>query len=814
MQLWGGQMRQRCYSTNLGTILDDTAVCSPGLNSSNTWNPAINRQGAATGLRVCPQGSECLALMQPRFQGQHHDNIGASTSVILQIVTLKGWIKNLTRLQEAFSPLMLLPYLAMLLFGPMYLIFMFQVVLIKTLAELRHAEHNKQLRFLSARRSAVSLSVSFSLWADITICSSVLARNSRMKRYVVSNGFDYRFRAYVQVRFSYSHWHSQCASVIMGEVPGSNVLAAHKELEIAETQRIDPLLAEDPTKQTKKRKLRTKSSLLRRLAMSKTLESSISGVIVLNTVSMMMDMDRKSFTGTLWQNDDDFRKYLGSLEILNIIFTSIFTVECLVKIVGMGRDAIHGDHLFWPGAQLAFFRNGFNIFDFFVVILTGIQIPDSMVLVRCYLLGGGDASACSSGNAGVSILRMFRLARLVRLLRMFPQVQQQVMNLITIARPAAAQSVLIFIFIVIFAIMGKDLLGTHLIGPPSDLSQVVIRSRVYVRSKLLPGNFSRVHPARVLQVQEHLSLPVQVEVVTGWSMFGSIFGTLWVRLSDSKWDELNGWTEEECQRQSRRDLNEVESVCEGGVMVGVVPRANFETMQDGLLTTFQLFALEDWPVIAMQARLSIGPAGEVFVYVILALGNLLLLNVFVAIVSLGFAAAAKDAAKKKARGIQNSLLPPPSLSPPPPPLESGNSDNTFSMAGVPLRVCGLAAGGQNDPTIRYYMGVFVTSKLFDRAILGGIVLSTVLLSIETYPPVTGAMRNVINDANTAANILFAVELILKVVWFGPINYIQNGWNKMDAFIVFTSLIDEILSSVAAGLLTAGEFYAALCKQHL
>jgi hypothetical protein len=76
------------------------------------------------------------------------------------------------------------------------------------------------------------------------------------------------------------------------------------------------------------------------------------------------------------------------------------------------------------------------------------------------------------------------------------------------------------------------------------------------------------------------------------------------------------------------------------------------------------------------------------------------------------------------------------------------------------------------------------------------------------------MRNVINDANTAANILFAVELILKVVWFGPINYIQNGWNKMDAFIVFTSLIDEILSSVAAGLLTAGEFYAALCKQHL
>ena len=42
-----------------------------------------------------------------------------------------------------------------------------------------------------------------------------------------------------------------------------------------------------------------------------------------------------------------------------------------------------------------------------------------------------------------------------------------------------------------------------------------------------------------------------------------------------------------------------------------------------------------------------GVSGELFVYVILAVGNLLLLNVFVAIVALGFGDAAKDVAQMK-----------------------------------------------------------------------------------------------------------------------------------------------------------------------
>ena len=90
-QMWGGQMRQRCYDIHQGLLLDSNRACSPGLPAENPWNPLANGPDAASGFNVCPQGAECLTLMDQRFQGQNYDDIGRSMSVILQVITLKGW---------------------------------------------------------------------------------------------------------------------------------------------------------------------------------------------------------------------------------------------------------------------------------------------------------------------------------------------------------------------------------------------------------------------------------------------------------------------------------------------------------------------------------------------------------------------------------------------------------------------------------------------------------------------------------------------------------------------------------------------------
>jgi hypothetical protein len=383
------------------------------------WNPASGNSSDAPGLVACPAGAECLALMDFRFQGQNYDNIGAAMSVILQFMTLKGWVQQMLRVQSGFSPVMIFFFLSMLVAGPLYMVLMFQVVLIKTLSDLRAADQKRQLLLLDAQRKNVALSVMYTTWADITVYAAVLARNPKMRRYLRANGCDFRFRSYVQVRRSYTHWHGFCASVIMGEKPTATAAlhAAQQELDkdasaLARMSRSDTLVVEGEEgvlgqqgKRKKRAGKRRKKSWLRKLAMSKRLETGVSGIILLNTMTMMMGMDRKSFPGEAWQSDRDFTYYLASLEFLNTVFTFIFTTECLIKLVGMGRDAIHGDHLFWPGAPLAYFRNGFNIFDFLVVILTGLQVPDSISLVQCYLENIGEGKACESANAGVRYAR-------------------------------------------------------------------------------------------------------------------------------------------------------------------------------------------------------------------------------------------------------------------------------------------------------------------------------------------------------------------------------------------------------------------------
>ena len=79
---------------------------------------------------------------------------------------------------------MIVFFLAMLVAGPLYMVLMFQVVLIKTLSDLRTAELNRQLRLLDAQRKNVALATNFRCWADLTVCAAVLERNPRMRKYL------------------------------------------------------------------------------------------------------------------------------------------------------------------------------------------------------------------------------------------------------------------------------------------------------------------------------------------------------------------------------------------------------------------------------------------------------------------------------------------------------------------------------------------------------------------------------------------------------------------------------------------------------
>ena len=77
--------------------------------------------------------------------------------------------------------------------------------------------------------------------------------------------------------------------------------------------------------------------------MSTKFELAIVVLILLNMVAMAVEHYRQS------------QAYTDALDIMNIIFTTIFTLEAAVKIIGM---------------RWHYFRRAWNVFDFIIVILS------------------------------------------------------------------------------------------------------------------------------------------------------------------------------------------------------------------------------------------------------------------------------------------------------------------------------------------------------------------------------------------------------------------------------------------------------------
>uniref|UniRef100_A0A2K6H0B2 Voltage-dependent R-type calcium channel subunit alpha n=1 Tax=Propithecus coquereli TaxID=379532 RepID=A0A2K6H0B2_PROCO len=112
---------------------------------------------------------------------------------------------------------------------------------------------------------------------------------------------------------------------------------------------------------------------------SPSFEYTIMAMIALNTVVLMMKYYSAPCT------------YELALKYLNIAFTMVFSLECVLKVIAFGF--------------LNYFRDTWNIFDFITVIgsITEIILTDSKLV--------------NTSGFNMSFLKLFRAARLIKLLR-------------------------------------------------------------------------------------------------------------------------------------------------------------------------------------------------------------------------------------------------------------------------------------------------------------------------------------------------------------------------------------------------------------
>jgi voltage-dependent calcium channel L type alpha-1D len=89
-----------------------------------------------------------------------------------------------------------------------------------------------------------------------------------------------------------------------------------------------------------------------------------------------------------WYQQSDVIVYV--LEIMNYIFTAIFALEVIIKIIAQGF--------------IVFFREGWNIFDFLIAFASCLSIIVS-------------AHTSLEIKGAITLLRSFRILRILRLLK-------------------------------------------------------------------------------------------------------------------------------------------------------------------------------------------------------------------------------------------------------------------------------------------------------------------------------------------------------------------------------------------------------------
>ncbi|XP_058266095.1 voltage-dependent P/Q-type calcium channel subunit alpha-1A isoform X7 [Hemibagrus wyckioides] len=158
-------------------------------------------------------------------------------------------------------------------------------------------------------------------------------------------------------------------------------------------------------------------------------EYTIMAMIALNTIVLMMKYDGAS---------DVYEKMLANL---NIVFTSLFSLECVLKIIAFGA--------------LNYFKDAWNIFDCVTVLGS---ITDILV------------TELGNNFINLSFLRLFRAARLIKLLRQGETIRILLWTFVQSFKALPYVCLLIAMLFFIYAIIGMQLFGNIAIEEDKDSS--------------------------------------------------------------------------------------------------------------------------------------------------------------------------------------------------------------------------------------------------------------------------------------------------------------------------------------------------------
>ncbi|XP_076549402.1 calcium voltage-gated channel subunit cacophony isoform X17 [Osmia lignaria lignaria] len=167
-----------------------------------------------------------------------------------------------------------------------------------------------------------------------------------------------------------------------------------------------------------------------RIVVSTPFEYFIMGLIVLNTVLLMMKFHKAP------------PKLLDALTVMNFAVTLLFLIECILKLVAFGCKN--------------FFKDAWNTFDFITVIGS---IVDALVI------------EFGENFINVGFLRLFRAARLIKLLRQGYTIRILLWTFVQSFKALPYVCLLIAMLFFIYAIIGMQVFGNIALDADTSITK-------------------------------------------------------------------------------------------------------------------------------------------------------------------------------------------------------------------------------------------------------------------------------------------------------------------------------------------------------
>ncbi|XP_051796823.1 voltage-dependent T-type calcium channel subunit alpha-1I isoform X5 [Acanthochromis polyacanthus] len=437
--------------------------------------PLSNGSGAGEAMGLCINWNQYYTRCHTGSSNPHKgainfDNIVYAWIVIFQVITLEGWVEIMYYVMDAHSFYNFIYFILLIIIGSFFMINLCLVVIATQFSETKQREHQlmqeQRAQCLSSSTLA-SMAEPGDCYEEIFQLVCHVLRKAKRR----SAAFYYTLRGkpppagggrgnrrgggHVNGERHHSrHPRSFHCPHQSKQDHESQPLANSISLSVPQSPEDCPICAltlkergdsgngeeneEDAVKETSKEenhleergdgeKKRRKSCFgrcrdlwndMRRklwgIVESKYFSRGIMIAILINTISMGIEHHNQP------------EELTNVLEICNIVFTSMFTLEMILKLTAFGF--------------FEYLRNPYNIFDGIIVIIS-----------VCEIIGQADG--------GLSVLRTFRLLRVIKLVRFMPALRRQLVVLMKTMDNVATFCMLLMLFIFIFSILGMHIFG-------------------------------------------------------------------------------------------------------------------------------------------------------------------------------------------------------------------------------------------------------------------------------------------------------------------------------------------------------------------